>query len=491
MTVYLVGAGPGDPGLLTVRAAEVLAHADVVVHDRLSVATLLDLAPPGAERISVGKTPRGPSTPQDEINALLVQRGRAGQEVVRLKGGDPYVFARGAEEAAALDAAGVAFEVVPGITSAAAVPAYAGVPLTARGMATTFTVVTGHEDAQRAGRTDWEAVARLGGTIVVLMGVANRADIADRLLAGGLAGDTPVVSVQWGTRPEQLSVRTDLAGLGTADIAAPAVIVIGETARLDLGWYERLPLFGRSVVVTRPAGRAAELSSRLVRLGARAVELPCTRIDEPADGGAALRSAAAGVGAHDWVVFTSAESVRRFCPLLRDPRAFGRARVAVIGPGTAEALAAAAVVADLEPQRHVAESLLALFPSPPSGRRGRVLLPRAAVARDVLPDGLRAAGWDVEVVEAYRTCPAPPPSAEARDEVATADAVTFTSSSAVTSFLDLVGPDALAPTVACIGPVTAATARRHGITVDVEAEVHSLDGLIHALVAHLRPAGRE
>ncbi|CAN5140164.1 uroporphyrinogen-III C-methyltransferase [soil metagenome] len=489
VTVYLVGAGPGDPGLLTVRGAEVLARADVVVHDRLSVATLLDLAPAAAERISVGKTPRGPSTPQDEINALLVQRGRAGQEVVRLKGGDPFVFARGAEEAAALGAAGVAFEVIPGITSAAAVPAYAGVPLTARGLTTTFTVVTGHEDVQGAGRTDWEAVARLGGTIVVLMGVANRGDIADRLLAGGLSPGTPVACVQWGTRPEQRTVRTTLDHLGVEKIAAPAVIVIGPTAGLDLTWYERLPLFGRSVVVTRPAARAAELSRRLVRLGARAIELPCVRIDEPADGGTALRAAAAGVSQADWVAFTSAETVRRFLPLLRDPRAFGAARVAAIGQGTADQLASGAVVADLVPERFVAESLLAAFPPPPVGRRGRVLLPRAAVARDVLPDGLRKAGWEVDVVEAYRTEIAPPPSPAELAEAASADAVTFTSSSAVTAFLELAGPDALAPTVACIGPVTAATARRHGITVDVEASVHTLDGLLEALCFALRTGG--
>ncbi len=491
MTVYLVGAGPGDPGLHTDRAAAVRAHADVVGHARLSVATLLDLAPAGAERISVGKTPRGPSTPQDDINALLVERGRAGQEVVRLKGGDPFVFARGAEEAAALAAAGVAFEVVPGITSAVAVPAYAGVPLTARGLTTTFTVVTGHEDVRGAGSTDWEAVARLGGTIVILMGVANRAAIADCLLAGGLAPDTPVAAVQWGTRPEQRSVRATLAGLGHAEIASPAVIVIGATAGLDLAWYERLALFGRSVVVTRPAARASELSRRLVRLGAHAVEVPCIRIEEAADGGAALRTAAARVADVDWVVFTSAESVERFLPLLRDPRAFGNAQVAAIGPGTADALAARAVVADLVPERSVAESLLAAFPPPPGERRGRgrgrgrVMLPRAAAAREVLPDGLRAQGWEVEVVEAYRTEMAYPPTPAALAEVATADAIAFTSSSAVTAFLEVVGADSLPPVVVCIGPVTAATARHRGISVDAQAEAHTLDGLVDALVAVL------
>ncbi len=483
MTVYLVGAGPGDPGLLTVRGAEVLAAADVVVYDRLSVASLLELAPAGAERISVGKTPRGPSFPQSDINALLVDKGRAGLEVVRLKGGDPFVFARGAEEAEALGAAGVPFEVVPGVTSAAAVPAYAGVPLTARGRATSFTVVTGHQEPGAASETDWEALAGVGGTIVVVMGVATRAAVARRLLAGGLAPETPVASVQWGTRPDQRTVRTTLQGLASAEIDPPAVIVIGEVAELDLAWYERRPLFGRTVVVTRPASSRGALSARLQRLGAATVELPVVEVADPADGGAALRAAAGSVASYDWVVFTSANAVTRFLPLLRDARSFGTARVAAIGPGTVAALAEHRLVADLVPERFVAESLLATFPSPPPGG-GRVLLPRAAVAREVLPEGLRAAGWHVDVVEAYRSRPATAPPAVI-EAVGTADAVTFTSASTVTSFLEVAGRRALPPVVVCIGPVTAATARRHGITVDAEAAVHTLDGLIDALVAAL------
>lgn len=490
MTVYLVGAGPGDPGLLTVRGAEVLARADVVVHDRLSVATLLDLAPPGAERISVGKTPRGPSTPQDDINALLVDRGGAGQEVVRLKGGDPFVFARGGEEAVALRSAGVAFEIVPGITSAVAVPAYAGVPLTARGLNTTVTLVTGHEDSLGGGRTDWRAVARLGGTIVVLMGVATRAFIAEQLMAGGLDPTTPVAAVRWGTRPDQQTLRTTLAGLGAAAVASPAVIVVGAVAGLDLAWYERRGLFGRTVVVTRPAAKASALTGRLTRLGAQVVELPVIEIDDPDDGGAALATAAARVAAYDWVAFTSATAVERFLSLLRDARAFGRAQVAAIGPGTAEALAgdhmsAGGLVADLVPGRFVAEALLEVFPPPPPGG-GRVLLPRAAVAREVLPEGLRARGWHVDVVEAYRTRTASP-TAELVASTAGADAVTFTSSSSVSGFLEVAGRAALPPMVACIGPVTAATARGHGIRVDVEAEVHTLDGLVSALAGALGP----
>jgi uroporphyrinogen III methyltransferase/synthase len=451
MTVYLVGAGPGDPGLLTVRGAEVLGRADVVVYDRLSVAALLDLAPAGAERISVGKTPRRAGVRQEDINALLVERGRSGLEVVRLKGGDPFVFARGGEEAQALVAAGVPFEVVPGITSAVAVPAYAGVPVTKRGLSTSFTVVTGHEDPWAATETDWEAVARVGGTIVVLMGVATRGAIAERLMAGGLGGETPVVSVQWGSRPEQRTVRTTLSGLGAADVDTPATIVIGEVAALDLAWFERRPLFGRRVVVTRSRPHASDLVARLRDRGAQTVELPVISITEPADGGAGLRAAASRLATYEWVIFTSVNAVDRFLAVVHDARDLAGVRIAAIGPGTATALAERNLVADLVPGRFVGEALLAAMPGP-SGRH-RVLLPRAAVARDVLPRGLREAGWDVDVVEAYRTAVAQP-SAEALAAVAGAHAVTFTSSSTVTGFLEAAGREAVPPVVACIGPVT-------------------------------------
>jgi uroporphyrinogen III methyltransferase/synthase len=482
VTVYLVGAGPGDPGLLTVRGAEVLARADLVVYDRLSVESLLELAPAAAERISVGKTPGHPSIPQADINALLVERGKAGATVVRLKGGDPFVFARGGEEAAALADAGVSFEVVPGISSAVAVPAYAGIPVTHRGLSTSFTVVTGHEDPWAATETDWDAVARVGGTIVVLMGAGTRAAIAQRLMDAGLPAATPVASVQWGTRPEQRSVRTTLGQLGAADVAPPATIVIGAVAALDLAWFERRPLFGRRIVVTRAREQASGLVARLHALGAETIELPSIRIVDPGDGGAALRAAAERVGEYDWVVFTSANTVARVLPLLRDGRAFGAAQVAAIGPGTADALAAFHIAADLLPERFVAEALLDAFPSGP----GRVLLPRAEVARDVLPDGLRAKGWDVDVVDAYRT-EREAPGPDVLHAAAGADAVTFTSSSTVTSYLEVAGAGGVPPVVACIGPVTAETARAAGLAVAVEADVHTIEGLIAALVAWFAP----
>jgi uroporphyrinogen III methyltransferase/synthase len=482
MTVYLVGAGPGDPGLITVRGAEVLARADVVVYDRLSVASLLDLVPPGAERISVGKAPGRASRPQADINALLVERGKAGEEVVRLKGGDPFVFARGGEEAAALQAAGVPFEIVPGITSAVAVPAYAGIPVTHRGLSSTFTIVTGQE-GEAGVPVDWEALARLGGTIAVLMGVAKRDEITRRLMAGGLPADTPVAAITWGTRPEQHTCRTTLGRLAGEPIDSPAVMLIGGVATLDLPWYEDRPLFGKRIVVTRAREQASDLVGRLHELGAATVELPVIEIGEPADGGTALRAAAGRVGEYDWVAFTSANAVSRFFAALgdvgADTRALGGRRVAAIGPGTAEALAAAGVRADLVPERFVAESLLEAFPDGP----GRVLLPRAAVARDALPAGLTDRGWTVDVVEAYRTSVATP-APEALAGAASAHAVTFTSSSTVTNYLAVAGTVPVPPVVACIGPITADTARSAGLHVDVVAPEHTIEGLVQALVEH-------
>lgn len=483
MTVHLVGAGPGDPGLITVRGAEVLAQAEVVVHDRLSAAALLDLAPEGAERIDVGKAPGRARMTQEQITALLVERGRRGQRVVRLKGGDPFVFARGGEEAAALAAAGVEWEVVPGISSALAAPAYAGIPVTQRFSSTAFTVITGHEDPSAGeGTVDWEAAARLGGTLVVLMGVARWPAIAARLLAAGLAPDTPAAAVRWGTRPDQVSVRATLATLGDHDLQAPSVIVVGRVAATDLSWFERRPLLGRRVVVTRTRAQASQLSRALRDQGAEPVEVPLIEVGPPSDGGAALTAALAEVGSYDWLVLTSPNGVERTFAHLPDARALGGVRVAAIGPGTAAALARCRVVADLVPERYVAESLLEALPDGP----GRVLLSRAEEARDVLPEGLRARGWDVDVVAAYRTVPAPVDDA-ARALVAGADTITFASSSTVTHFVAAFGAGAAPATVACIGPITAATAREAGLTVSVEASEHTIDGLVAALVAHSTP----
>jgi uroporphyrinogen III methyltransferase / synthase len=491
-TVYLVGAGPGDPGLLTLRGAEILARADVVVHDRLTDANLLSLAPAEAERVDVGKQPddRGD---QEAINQLLVERAREGKRVVRLKGGDPFVFGRGGEEALFLRSKGVAFEVVPGVTSAVAVPAYAGVPVTHRGLVTSFTVVAGHSRSvgpSAGGGTNWEALAQAGGTIVVLMGAAHRRQIAERLMAGGLPARTPVVAVQWGTEPEQATVRTDLGHLAAISLGPPVTIVIGEVAGLDLGWYEMRPLSGKTVVVTRSAEAAPQLAALLRDVGARALELPTITLAPPSDGGDALAAAVARLhaGAYAWAVFTSPNAVQRVFDVVPDTRSFGAVEVAALGPATAKALAAYRVVADLVPRRYVAEGLLESFPPPPppSAATREVFLPQAAGARDELRCGLAEAGWEVDAVEVYRTLPRPiePQLLEAAGR---ADAICFASSSAVDSYLDQAGAagSTVPPVVACIGPVTAATARRRGLHVSAEASEHTLDGLVAALVGAL------
>jgi uroporphyrinogen III methyltransferase / synthase len=479
MTVYLVGAGPGDPGLLTVRGAELLARADVVVFDRLVAPALLERAPAAAARISVAKSPGQAEASQDEINALLVEHGRAGRDVVRLKGGDPFVFGRGGEEAAALAAAGVPFEVVPGVTSAVAAPAYAGIPVTHRGVASHVTIVTGHEDpAKGRSDVDWETLARSGGTLVVLMGAGRLGAIAERLLAAGLPADTPVAAVQHGTRPEQVTRRATLGTVDEASIAPPAAIVIGPVAALDLGWFEQRPLFGRTVVVTRAREQASGLRARLEALGARVEEVPAIVV-EPLD------VTLPDLARFSWLVLTSANGVAAlFDGLARhgqDARALAGLRVAAIGPGTAAALADRGLRADLVPDRFVAESLVDAFP-PPAGAE-RVLVARAEQARDVLVDGLTGRGYDVEVLSLYRTRAAPvDPDALARVRDGQVDAITFTSSSTVTNFTDAVGPLDPQPLVVSIGPVTSATARDRGLRVDAEADEHTIDGLVASLL---------
>ncbi|MGQ0830832.1 MAG: uroporphyrinogen-III C-methyltransferase [Microthrixaceae bacterium] len=485
MTVYLVGAGPGDPGLLTVRGAQVLGRADVVVYDRLSVEALLDLAPSAADRISVGKAPGKVTMSQEDINALLVERGRRGETVVRLKGGDPFVFARGGEEAAALAAAGVAFEIVPGISSAIAAPAYAGIPVTLRHSSTSFTVVTGHEDPAvgEDGTVDWDAVARVGGTIVILMGVARIRQIAAALVAAGRSPDTPAAAVRWGTRPEQRTIRATLATLADQPLASPSVIVIGEVAGVDLGWFERRPLFGTRIVVTRTRQQASALTAGLRELGAEPIEVPLIEIVDPADGGAALRAVATDLARYEWIVVTSPNGADRLLGAIhdgeRDARAFGNARVAAVGSSTEAVLAAGGIRADLVPDTFVAESLLDALGDPPHPA-ARILLARAEVAREVLPDGLRDRGWEVDVVDAYRTVAAPV-SDEQRALVTGADVVTFTSSSTVDRFVEAFGVDAAPPLVACIGPITGDAARAHGLHVDIESSVHTVEGLLAAL----------
>jgi uroporphyrinogen III methyltransferase/synthase len=468
--------------LLTRRGEELLRRADVVVYDRLASRVLLDLAPPDAERIDVGKAPGRAAMTQTEINAVLVERGRAGRETVRLKGGDPFVFGRGGEEAEACIAAGVPFEVVPGVTSAIAAAAYAGIPVTHRGVSTSVTIVTGHEDpAKGTIDTDWDALAKQGGTLVILMGAGHIADIATALIEGGRDAATPVAAVRWGTRPEQRTVRTTLANVADAGIESPSAIVVGDVAALDFAWFEQRPLFGRRIVVTRAREQASRLRADLEALGAEVIELPSIAI-------APVAFTVPDLGAYGWVVFTSANGVDAFfdrglVPANRDARALAPVRVAAIGPGTADALARRGIVADLIPERFVAESLLDAFPAPATDGE-RVLLARAAQARDVLPDGLDERGYTVDVLAVYETVAAEPDPADlARIRAGDVDAVTFTSSSTVTNFCDLVGElPAPPPAVVSIGPVTSATAGARGLRVTAEADPHTIEGLLAAVV---------
>jgi uroporphyrinogen III methyltransferase/synthase len=500
VTVYLVGAGPGDAGLLTRRGAHLLGRADVVLYDRLVAPALLDLAPPSAELIDVGKDPdaaRSGTERQEMIGRLLVEHGRRAAVVVRLKGGDPFLFGRGGEEAEVLTKAGVPWEVVPGVTSAFGVPAAAGIPVTQRGVASSVTVVTGRVgDPVGAGGVDWEALAKIEGTLVILMGMMTRAAVARELMRGGRAPDTPAAVIERGTTPAQRVVRTTLSGLADVDLGSPAVIVVGPVAALGADapagrWGG--PLAGRTVVATRSGSRAKDLVDALERAGATVVELPLTRQVDPADGGAALRAAAEEVRGCAWVVFTSVNAVDRFMAVLRDARALAGVEVAAVGPATADALRMAGVEPDLVPAEHSARGLVEVFPEAGGDAPLGVLFPAADLAPETIPEGLRHKGWDVQRIEAYRTVPlsAPEPALLAR--AGAADAVVFTASSSVQAFSALRTPAGtpvpVPPHVVCIGPTTAEAARAAGMTGVHEAWGASAGGIVAELADHFGRAG--
>jgi uroporphyrinogen III methyltransferase/synthase len=482
--VYLVGAGPGDPGLMTARALELLADADVVLHDRLIPPGALDVAA-GAELRDVGKRPGAPALPQEAINALLVELGSAGKRVVRLKGGDPFVFGRGGEEAQALAAAGVRFEIVPGVTAGVAAPAYAGIPVTHRDAASAVAFVTGHEDPEKPeSAIDWDALGRFPGTLVFYMGVRNLPRIAERLVAGGRDPAEPAAVVSRGTLPAQRSVVATLADIAerAAELEAPAITVVGPVAALDLGWLEQRPLHGEVVAVTRARAQASELAARLSALGAEVVEAPAIRI-EAREPGPELDS----IEDYSLVCVTSPNGASLLLGHLhesgRDARALAGATVAAIGPGTARELASGGIRADVMPERSIAEALVeALREVDVDGKR--VLVARAAEARDVLPDALRERGAQVDVVALYDTVTEGLSDAT-KEALGRATYVTFTSSSTVKFFAEAGGLDALTSTVriVSIGPVTSATALERQLPVDVEAGRHDIDGLVEALVA--------
>jgi uroporphyrinogen III methyltransferase / synthase len=485
--VWLVGAGPGDPGLLTIKGRRVLEQADVVLYDALASPRLLDYAPASAERIYVGKKRAAHEKSQEEIDALLVAQAQLGRRVVRLKGGDPFIFARGGEEVEALAAAGIPFEIVPGVTVPLGVAAYTGVPLTHREHTSAVTFVTGH----RVDAIDWAKVGA-AETVVLFMGVANVAAIAQEMIARGRSANTPAMAVRYATRPDQ---ETVVATLGTlADrlhargLRPPATIVIGDVVSLygRFNWFERLPLFGQRIVATRDVRQSRALSEPLEALGADVVSLPVIDIQAPLDP-EPLQDALANLATYDWVIFTSVNGVKRFIEALDQANIDLRrlqARIAAIGPATRDAVEALHLRVDCMPKEYVAESLLtSLAEHPLDGQR--VLLPRAAVARDVVPEALRKRGAHVDVVEAYRTL-APANLAAAAQAVLSRKPhwLTFTSSSTVRNLVDAVGLAALQGIrIASIGPITSATARELGLSVDVEAQPHTIAGLIDALLS--------
>jgi uroporphyrinogen III methyltransferase/synthase len=476
---YLVGAGPGDPGLLTARALELLAGADVVLHDRLVPAEALAAVRAEALVVDVGKVGGGEQVPQEETTRLLVEHVRAGRSVVRLKGGDPFVFGRGGEEAQALREAGLPFEVVPGVTAGVAAAAYAGIPVTHRGLASAVAFVTGHEDpAKDESHVDWAALARFPGTLVFYMGVRRLARIAEQLVAAGRDADEPAAVVMRGTLPGQRSVQATLAGIAgaaaAAGIGAPAITVVGPVAALadELDWLAGArPLTGRRVAVTRARAQAGTLAGRLRALGAAVAETPAIRI-EPLD------RAIPDPAGYDLLCVTSPNGAELLLAGVRDARALAGPRIAAVGPGTARALREGGVEADVVPQRAVAESLAEALAGLPVAR---ALVVGAEETRDVLPEALRARGARVDEVALYRTV-REPLADDARAAALGADYLTFASASAVRFFHEAAGSFD-GPRLVSIGPVTTAELRRLGAEPDVEAVEHTPDGLIAALMA--------
>ncbi len=503
--VWLVGAGPGDPGLMTVKGMRCLAEADVVIYDFLANPVLLDKARPGSELLCAGKQAGRHSLTQDEINDLIAEKALEGNRVCRLKGGDPFVFGRGGEEALHLRSKGIPFEVVPGVTSAVAVPAYAGIPVTHRGAAVSFRVITGHEAPGKAESDhNWDEIAATEGTLVFLMGVRNLPQICERLIAGGRPPTTPAAIIMRGTGPAQRSVVATLGDIvqrmEEAGIKPPAITVVGEVAALarDLSWFEHRPLFGRRIVVTRARTQASVFAESLEAQGAEVIQAPTIHIESMADT-PAMRAAARNAGEADWCIFTSVNGVDAFAEALDleglDVRVLAGVRVAAIGPPTAERLKGIGLRTDLVPERYVAEGLLDSFDTLGGVSGKRFLLPRSEIARPELADGLRERGGTVDEVPAYSTSQGGGLSDSvleylARGEV---DLVTFTSSSTVRNFVEAL-PEARRQDLlekvrgASIGPITSGTMRELGVAITVEAGKSTIPGLVEAIFNHVQQA---
>lgn len=509
--MYLVGAGPGDPGLLTVRARDLLAACDAVVYDALVNPVILGggTVNEAAELHYVGKRGgKASSVKQAEITALLLRLAREGKRVVRLKGGDPLIFGRGSEEALSLAGAGIPFEIVPGVTAGVAASAYAGIPVTHRGAATSVTFVTGHEDPTKEELgTNWPALARSGGTLVLYMGVKRLPEIVRALVEGGMPPEMPAAVIEWGTYPRQRTVTAALGDLVDAarreGIQAPSITVIGRVVALrdEIRWFDTRPLYGKRIVVTRARTQASELTARLRELGADVIEAPSISI-EPLDT-APLRSALARIGEYRWAVFTSQNSVRLVWEELRssgrDARALAGVRLVAVGPGTAAALLEHGLAPDVVPERFQAEGVIEALRAAEGAvevrgggggeieehiRGARVLYPRAEGARDVLAAGIRAMGAEVDDIPIYRSVPASDGALAVREALdrGDVDVLTFTSSSTVRYFVDAVG---LAPArstrIVTMGPITSETARALGLTVDMEAREATIASLVDAV----------
>ena len=498
--VYLIGAGPGDYRLLTLKACDCLKQADTVVYDRLADARILQYAPQDAEYIYVGKASSQHTMTQDKICQLLVDLAKEGKTVVRLKGGDPFVFGRGGEEALLLQENDLPFEIVPGVTSAISVPAYAGIPVTHRGIAASFAVVTGHEDPTKDNSDiNWQQLATATDTVVFLMGVANLPKITAKLMENGRSGDTPVAIIRWGTKAQQqvwTSTVAEAAEMAKREqIKPPCIFLVGNVVKLreKLAWFDNpqlKPLFGKRILVTRSRAQASRLTAGLEDLGADCLEAPAIRIQPPADNYAALDKAIGSLADFDWIIYTSANGVEHFFSRLSeaglDSRSLCDKKICAIGSATAQALEKHGIKADIVPKEYRAEGILsAMYGKLKEG--DKVLLPRAAEARSILPEELKRQGADVVVAPAYETVAGEADGTALAEELknGSIDAVTFTSSSTVKNLLKLLGdnaPELLKNVkIAAIGPITAETCKQNGLQVTVQAQEYTIDGLIQAV----------
>jgi uroporphyrinogen III methyltransferase / synthase len=498
--VYLVGAGPGDPGLLTIKAKECIEKADVLVYDYLANAQFLEYASPDAEHIYVGKKAGDHTKTQDEINSIICEKALNGKTVVRLKGGDPFIFGRGGEEAQELLKAGVPFEIVPGITSAIAVPAYAGIPLTHRDHTATVAFITGHEDpSKEQSNIAWEKLATGIGTLVFLMGIGNLENICLALIKNGRAPDTPVAVIYRGTNPEQKTITGTLETIyeisKKANIKPPGIIVVGDVVGLreELNWFETKPLFGKRIVVTRAREQASSFLAGLKELGASCIEFPTIEIIPP-DDWAPIDNAIERIKEYNWLIFTSVNGVKYFYKRLfensKDVRALKDIRVCAIGPKTAEEVKEYGIIPDMMPPEYRAEAVIELFKKL-KAEDLKILLPRAKEAREILPDELRKMGAEVDVVDAYQTV-MPKNRVALISKMLEAheiDMITFTSSSTVTNFMGMFGNNAdqvkeflKDVDIASIGPITSETARKLGLKVTVEPTSYTIDALTDVIV---------